>query len=180
MFRLGLPSSTSGDRRCYQRKTIRTRFAAIIPRYLMVSGVLLSGALITGCQQSTVARTPRTFTVEQDWELSPGNLVAGYRISGGLGDVSIDLKGRPLYAPFAGTLQLHKENCAVFSSPEVPAYLLRFCDIQKPQLGDLLQGERIGVSQTLQFAALRKQPTGEWTIVEPAQDILERVLTPSP
>lgn len=155
--------------------------ATTIRRSQKLGGLLLSGVLLISCQPSTTTLTPRTLAVAQHWELAPGNLVAGYRISGGLGDVSIEVKGRPLYAPFPGILHPHQDNCAIFSSPEVPAYLLRFCDIQKPQFGDLQQGQRMGISQTLQFAALRKQPTGEWTIVEPAQEILEQILTdPSP
>jgi len=143
---------------------------------LLIGGIGLLG----GCQAAdTVVPSPRDLMIQQDWELKPGNLVAGHRISGGLGDVSIEMNGDSLYAPFAGTLYPHRQYCVIFASPEVPAYLFRFCDIQQPRLGERQRGEALGHGQTLQFATLRKQPSGEWAIVEPAQDILERILTRS-
>ncbi|NEQ98159.1 MAG: hypothetical protein F6K30_15815, partial [Cyanothece sp. SIO2G6] len=136
--------------------------------------------LISGCQPANhVAPPHRALTIQQNWELKPGNLVAGHRISGGLGDLSIEMNGDALYAPFAGTLHPHRQHCVIFDSPEVPAYLFRFCDIERPRLGELHQGETMGRGQMLQFATLRKQPSGEWAIVEPAQDILERILNRS-
>ncbi len=137
---------------------------------------MLSGA----CQsQPHQVPPPRALTIKQNWELKPGNLVAGHRISGGLGDVSIEMNGDSLYAPFSGVLHPHQKHCVIFASPELPAYLLRFCDIEKPRFGELQQGQPLGRGQILQFATLRKQPSGEWAIVEPAQDILERILTRS-
>lgn len=150
-------------------------------RLLLKIGLMLSVSLLSSnCgQQESVIPPARAFEIQQNWELKPGNLVAGHRISGGLGDISIEMNGDSLYAPFSGTLHPHQQHCAIFSSPEVPAYLLRFCDIKRPKLGELQQGEPMGTGRTLQFATLRKQPSGEWAIVEPAQDMLERILASS-
>lgn len=134
--------------------------------------------LLQGCQEPPSIE-PRTLNIQQNWALKPGHRVAGYEISGGLGDVSVEVHGSPLFAPFTGVLQPHQTDCAIFSSPEVPAYLLRICGLQHPQLGPVQAGSRLGTGDTVHFAALRKQPTGQWAIVEPASDILERMLSHS-
>jgi len=97
----------------------------------------------------------------------------------GLGDISIDLKGDSAYAPFGGRVQPLKsdaKNCIAFSSPEVPAYLFRLCGLQNLKLGEVEQGDVIGSGAYLHFATLRKQTDGTWAMVEPAHDILERIL----
>ena len=134
--------------------------------------------LIQSCQENPPVES-RNLNIEQNWALKPGHYVAGHLISGGLGDVSIEVQGSPLFAPFSGLLQPHQTDCAIFSSPEVPAYLLRICGLKQPQLGPCQVGTRIGTGKTVHFAALRKQPTGQWAIVEPASDILERMLSAS-
>jgi hypothetical protein len=116
----------------------------------------------------------------QQWQLQPGDVVAGRRLLGGLGDLSIELKGKPIYAPFNGKVQpTTKAGCVVFSSPEVPAYWFRLCGLDRPKTGSLQKGQEIGSGDILQFAALRKQPNGKWAIVEPSQTILERTLSQS-
>ena len=132
--------------------------------------------LLQSCQESSFVE-PRNLDIQQNWALKPGHYVARYQISGGLGDISIEVQSRPLFAPFSGLLQPHQTDCAVFSSPEVPAYLLRICGLQHPKWGPLQAGSRMGTGKTVHFAALRKQPTGQWAIVEPASDILERILS---
>jgi hypothetical protein len=114
--------------------------------------------------------------VEQTWELEAGQRVADYLITGGLGDVSIALKGGAVYAPFNGEVRPLKNGCVVFSSSEVPAYLFRFCGVDRPLLGKVNMGNTIASADYLQFATLRKQPDGDWAIVEPSREILEQVL----
>ena len=75
--------------------------------------------------------------------------------------------------------QIGKQGCVFFSTAEIPAYKFRFCGLNAPQLGNLRQGDPIGKGDTMQFAALRKQPDGKWAIVEPAKNILERTLKAS-
>ncbi|MDX2099398.1 MAG: hypothetical protein SFW36_16590 [Leptolyngbyaceae cyanobacterium bins.59] len=132
--------------------------------------------LLGGCLNQQVDIPPRAIKFYQNWQLQPGNVVAGYPVVSGLGDISIQLKGKPVYAPFRGRVEPHTSACVVFSSPEVPAYLFRLCGLNRPHLGDLEAGDKIGSGEMLQFAALRKQPNGTWAFVEPSQSILEQLL----
>lgn len=134
---------------------------------------------ITSCSQSAPDVPVRVLQIQQNWELQVGDTVAGYKIAGSLGDVSVELNGGVVYAPFDGQLQPNDiAGCYVYSSPEVPAYLFRLCGLQALRLGNVRGGEAIAKGEFLQFAALRRQPDGTWVIVEPAPDILERALKP--
>ncbi|MGI0490331.1 hypothetical protein ACN4EG_00855 [Alkalinema pantanalense CENA528] len=146
------------------------------------SSVLIILIIFVGFLASCAKETPLPIVdikLYQNWELSPGDRVAGYEVTGGLGDISIALQGRSIYAPFNGDTQLDQRRCLYFDSPEVPSYKFRFCGIQSPKLGKVRQGETIGSGETLQFAALRKQPNGTWAIVEPSKTILEKTLKAS-
>lgn len=129
-----------------------------------------------GCnaQKSTVPAID--VQLYQKWELQSGDKIAGYAVTGGLGDISIALNGGSVYAPFSGEAKIDKRGCVFFSTPNIPAYLFRLCGLTSPKLGRLQQGEVIAKGTTLQFAALRKQPSGTWAVVEPAKDIVERTL----
>ncbi|MEO0533024.1 MAG: hypothetical protein AAF215_04070 [Cyanobacteria bacterium P01_A01_bin.123] len=144
-----------------------------------LGGVLGSLVLVAlaGCGGGNAVAT-RTIPIHQNWALQPGSEIAGYRVIGSLGDVSIELDGYPVRAPFDGRVEPLDGGggCVVFSTPEVPAYLFRLCGLANPALGDLRRGDKIGKGQSLQFAAMRKQPDGTWAIVEPALDILERTV----
>jgi hypothetical protein len=118
--------------------------------------------------------------LQQQWELEPGDTIAGHQIIGGLGDISIDLSGDRLYAPFSGEVEpTPLPQCIIYSTPEVPAYLFRFCGLRNPRLGRLKAGQPIGRGPYVQFATLRRQPEGTWIIVEPSTSILEQALNPS-
>jgi hypothetical protein len=134
---------------------------------------------LTGCQPPSQP-APRVLNLQQQWELEPGDTIAGHLITGGLGDISIDLQGQRLYAPFAGDLEpTPQPQCVIYSTPEVPAYLFRFCGLRHPRLGTLKAGQVIGSGRYLQFATLRRQPEGTWIIVEPSTGILEQALNPN-
>lgn len=142
-------------------------------RLVIWGSVILLGA--AGCGGGK-AIAPRTIPIHQNWALQPGSEIGGYQVVGSLGDVSIDLDGHAVRAPFDGRVEPLEGGCVVFSTPEVPAYLFRLCGLANPALGDLRRGDKIGKGQSLQFAAMRKQPDGTWAIVEPALDILERTV----
>ena len=127
---------------------------------------------------STPAESPRTIQIQQEWQLQPGDQIGEYHIAAGLGDISIQLEGQKVYAPFNGQVQPHVRDCVLFSSPDVPAYLFRMCGLSRPRLGTVRQGDVIGSGEYLHFATLRKLPEGTWTIVEPSRSILEKLLTP--
>jgi len=141
-----------------------------------LAGIVL---LLSGCSRSTTMPV-RTVPIQQSWELQPGKQIAGYRVASGLGDISIDVGGDRIYAPFDGQLQPNDvEGCYVYTSPDIPAYLFRLCGINRPRLGEVRQGQAIGSARFLAFATLRRQPDGQWTMVEPASDILTRILAPN-
>ena len=141
-------------------------------------GLLVLGALwLSSCSVQS-APTARSITLQQQWALNPGDEVAGSRVSGSLGDVSIHLAGKSVKAPFDGEVELSElDGCAFYSSPEVPAYLFWLCGLSTVQYGDIKAGKSIGKGEYLSFATLRKQANGTWIIVEPARDILEKALT---
>lgn len=139
-------------------------------------GAIALGALIPSCSPSKLDTQPRQVAIQQTWQLQPGAIVARRRISGGLGDISVELEGGSIYAPFQGRVQPNQADCVLFSSPEVPAYLLRFCGLRHPTTGPVQQGQVIGSGRTLQFSTLRKQPDGKWAMVEPSYKLLERTL----
>ena len=143
-------------------------------RAIALLAVLLVAA--TGCSRNS-SDSVRTVPIQQSWELQPGKMVGGHRIAGGLGDISIEMGGDRVYAPFDGELQPNDvEQCYIFSSPQLPAYLFRLCGLKSAQVGAMQQGDTLGSADYLQFATLRRQPDGKWAIVEPASDILERIL----
>jgi hypothetical protein len=130
--------------------------------------------LLTGCNTQPKIE-PRNLQIEQTWELQPGDVIAGHRVNGGLGDISIELKGT-VHAPFEGELEPHQNECVIFSSPQIPAYVLRLCGVRHPKLGEVREGEAIGSADVLVFAALRRQRNGKWAMVEPSSSIIERTV----
>ena len=139
----------------------------------MTLGGLLS--LLVACQSGTP--TPRSITIQQTWELQVGNRVGDYRISSGLGDITLDLGGDPVKMPFTGKTQPMDDHCIAVTSPEVPAYLFRLCGISRPNLGQRSQGHTIGRAERLVFAAFRKEPDGTWALIEPVTELIEQFLT---
>ena len=137
---------------------------------------LLLSLLPLGCARTPNSEATLDIKLYQSWELQPGDTIGDRQVLGGLGDISIALKGNQVYAPFDGRTQFDKHHCLIFSSADVPAYLFRLCGLDNPQLGEVNQGDAIGKGELLEFAALRKQPNGTWAIVEPAKAILERTL----
>jgi hypothetical protein len=150
-------------------------------RWLKVGGVAVAslslGATLSGCREEAVA-SPRSIAIDQSWELSLGEVVEGFQVVAGLGDVSLKLDGATVKAPFDGEVQLaaEGEDCILFSSPEVPAYLFRFCGMSRLHLGEVQAGESMGRARYLHFATMRRQPEGTWAIVEPSANVLERSL----
>lgn len=143
---------------------------------LLATGVILLG--VAGCTPQPVTEQPLDVQLFQSWELQAGDTVAGYRVTGGLGDISIALKGNSIYAPYAGRLQPNKPGCVMFSSADVPNYLLRLCGVKNPQFGLKKAGEAIGTAEALQFALLNKRADGKWALVEPSKQILQQMLPP--
>ncbi|WOD37491.1 hypothetical protein [Nodosilinea sp. E11] len=138
-------------------------------------GLLLAG--LGSCSHLSGV-VPRQIVLKQTWEIESGDRVAGQLVTGGLGDISVQLQGTRLRAPFAGQVELAAKGfrCIYFSTPEVPAYLFRYCGIRRPRLGALQAGDVMGRGRHIHFATLRRQPDGAWAIVEPSDRVLERSL----
>jgi hypothetical protein len=143
-------------------------------------GTLLVG--LGGCSQLP-PELPRQIVLKQSWELESGDRVGGHLVTGSLGDISVQLRGTRLHAPFTGQVERASKgfHCIYFSSPEVPAYLFRYCGVRRPRLGVLQAGEVMGRGNQIHFATLRRQPDGAWAIVEPSDSVLEQTLNqPAP
>lgn len=157
-----------GDRDCWQRWL----------KCLLIATLSLTiGSGLNSCRQQASA-SPRSVALDQSWELGLGSAVEGFRVVASLGDVSLQLRGARVRAPFDGEVQLSADgpDCVFFSSPEVPAYLFRFCGVRRPQLGEVEEGQSMGKANFLHFATMRRQPEGTWAIVEPSTNVLERSL----
>ncbi len=141
-------------------------------------GILLS---LSGCSRLTPT-VPRQIVLKQTWEIESGDRVAGQLVTGSLGDISLRLQGARLRAPFTGQVELAAKgfNCIYFSTPEVPAYLFRYCGVSHPHLGSIEAGAVMGRGRYIHFATLRRQPDGSWAMVEPSDRVLERSLNRPP
>lgn len=149
----------------------------ILNRLCLGRWTLLIGLLLSSCQPGS-SPPQRVVNIQQKWELEPGDRIANHLVIGSLGDISIQLKRQPLRAPFIGKVEPSTvEQCVIYSTPEVPAYLFRFCGLRRPRLGNVKAGQPIGSGSHLQFATLRRQPDGTWIIVEPSTGILERAIS---
>lgn len=134
------------------------------------------GVLLNSCKANS-SPAVRSITLQQQWTLNPGDEIAGSPITGSLGDISLQLKNNRIKAPFDGELEPSEtDRCALYSTPEIPAYLFRLCGLNSFAFGSVEAGQRIGKGDYLSFATLRRQPDGTWTIVEPAKSVLEKVL----
>ena len=143
----------------------------------LASVSLAMSTSLTGCREPAIAN-PRRVAIEQSWELTSGDRIEGFVVAASLGDISIQMDGAPVRAPFPGEVEIAAtgEKCIFFSSPEVPAYLFRYCGLKHPRLGQVQVGQSIGRATFLHFATLRRQPEGTWVIVEPSTNVLERSL----
>ena len=149
--------------------------AQTINRSLTVVAMLAS---LASCQNSAT-KPIEPPSLHQQWELQVGDRISGYEIISGLGDLSIELGGKSVYAPFNGRTVIDNRGCVYFETPEIPNYQFRLCGLKQPRLGDLTRGDSIANADTLRFATLRKHPSGKWAIVEPSKQILETLLKPS-
>lgn len=136
---------------------------------------------LAGCGRLTPTAT-RQIVLKQAWEIESGDRVAGQLVTGSLGDISLRLQGARLRAPFTGQVELAAKgfNCIYFSSPEVPAYLFRYCGVSQPRVGSVEAGAVMGRGRYIHFATLRRQPDGSWAMVEPSDRVLERSLNRPP
>lgn len=135
--------------------------------------LLLMSSCSTSPQGQKVIPEPKLY---QSWQLKPGDDIAGVKVIGGLGDISIALNGQSVYAPSDGDAYIDKRGCVYFAGADTPAYLFRLCGLERPRLGTLRAGEAIATGNIVQFATLLKQPDESWALVEPDKSLLQRTL----
>jgi hypothetical protein len=155
------------------------------PAHLLIAATILVGSLLTlepqlkGILQAQAApQNDYKISVKlyQKWTLQPGDRIAGKNISGGLGDLSIELGGASVRAPFPGKVRRDDQGYLFLSSPTTPGYLFRLRGLAGAKLGNLQAGDRFGHGQLLHFATLKQQSNGTWAVVEPAKQVLEAML----
>jgi len=151
-----------------------TNLMSLTRRVMPAAVIVLT---LTACQ--TPPQIIKPPELHQKWELQAGDRIAGYEVISGLGELSLELQGKAVYAPVRGKTSIDARNCVYFESPEIPNYQFRLCGLHNPHIGPLRQGEEIGTANQLRFAALRQHPSGKWAIVEPSKQILEKILKSS-
>lgn len=119
---------------------------------------------------------PMSIQIYQKWELQRGDRINNQTIVSALGELAIDMGGKPIYAPMNGEVNLDRTGCALFAGTDLPAYLFRFCGINAPKLGVLQKGQTIGTANLLVFSTFLKQQNGTWAFVEPSKSMLEQIL----
>ena len=136
--------------------------------------------MLSACGQHPAAPV-RKIVVQQTWELNSGDFVSGHLIAGGLGDITVNTGRAKLRAPYSGQVEPAAEGaqCIYFSTPEIPAYLFRYCGVRNPRLGPIDSGQVMAAGNPIHFATLRRQPDGTWAIVEPSNQLLEKSLRPA-
>ena len=146
-------------------------------KYQTWAGLCLLALINISCSRSD--HYTRNLTLHQSWPLAAGTEVAGYTVSSGLGDITLDLRGDNIHMPFDGKVEstpVNNSNCVLVSSGDVPAYLFRLCGLRQAKLGPQKQGSSIGHATQLVFSMLRRQPDGTWAIVEPSPKFVEQLL----
>ncbi len=128
----------------------------------------------------------KEITLRQTWSLQAGESIEGHRVVSGLGDLSVALQDE-VYAPAdgmvygrfvlisKGSLSHSESDCLIFSSSQLPAYLLQLCGLGKRRLGVIQQGSPLGKAQGYLHLALLRQDR-EWVFVPPSPELLKLLL----
>jgi hypothetical protein len=154
------------------------------PTHLLIGATVLVGSLLTLeptikniLPQSTPPNDHKiSVKLYQKWTVQPGDRIAGKNISGGLGDLSIELGGASVRSPFKGEVRRDDQGDLFLSTPTTPGYLFRLRGLEGAKLGNVQAGDRFGHGKMLHFATLKQQSNGTWAVVEPAKKVLEEIL----
>jgi hypothetical protein len=155
------------------------------PAHLLIGATIAIGSLLT--LEPTIKGLLRaqgapsndhkiSVKLYQKWTVQPGDKIAGKNISGGLGDLSIELGGASVRSPFKGEVRRDDQGYLFLSSPTTPGYLFRLRGLEGAKLGNIQAGDCFGHGQLLHFATLKQQSNGTWAVVEPAKKVLEEIL----
>jgi hypothetical protein len=191
-----LPKITIRDRAIVDREVYRTaeNTRSIVAyedgQYLGygLENLSRSGQWLQGNRQPEV----REIEVQQTWGIPAGAQIGKYFVASGLGDISLEIDGMT-FAPVdgwvegefvsisQGNLQRNREDCVIFSSPQMPAYLLKLCGLQRKNLGNIKQGKEIGKTNGylhISLLSYRKSENGKpvWMYVSPSPQLIESLV----
>lgn len=130
--------------------------------------------------------------IKKVWKIQVGEFIAGHRVIGGLGDISLEYEGS-VKAPVAGVVDSEfvlvtdsdliagTRDCVIFSSPQLPAYLLNICGLTERYLGPVDDDSPIGKtdgSLHLSLLSFRKDAsqTSKWIYVSPSSKLIEQLV----
>ncbi|WP_017661921.1 hypothetical protein [Baaleninema simplex] len=134
-------------------------------------------------------------TVASDVSIAAGDEIAERRVVAAFGELSLRTSGK-VFAPFDGwangqlvfvtdgTLRSMPSDCTVFSSPQIPNYLLRLCGLGRRHLGYRRLGEALGRADGYLHVTLltyRTEESGDlWVYVPPAASLVQHLFDPYP
>ncbi|MGK7902442.1 MAG: hypothetical protein AB4352_13690 [Hormoscilla sp.] len=130
--------------------------------------------------------------IKKVWKIQAGEYIAGHRVIGGLGDISLEYEGSVL-APVPGVVDSEfvlvtdsdliagTKDCVIFSSPQLPAYLLKICGLTERYIGPVDENSPIGKtdgSLHLSLLSFRKdaKQTSNWIYVSPSSKLIEQLV----
>lgn len=130
--------------------------------------------------------------IKKVWQIQAGEFIAGHRVIGGLGDISLEYEGS-VKAPVAGVVNSEfvlvtdsdliagTKDCVIFSSPQLPAYLLKICGLTERYIGPVDENSPIGEtdgSLHLSLLSFRKDAnqTSNWIYVSPSSKLIEQLV----
>jgi len=130
--------------------------------------------------------------IKKVWEIQAGEFIAGHRVIGGLGDISLEYEGS-VKAPVAGVVDSEfvlvteedliagTKDCVIFSSPQLPAYLLKICGLTERYIGPVDEDSPIGKTDGALHVSLlsfRKEAnqTSKWIYVSPSLKLIEELV----
>jgi hypothetical protein len=141
--------------------------------------------------EATAARF-KEIELQKSWGIHAGDVIGNYPVAGGLGEISLRIRGN-IRAPMdgrvedkfvlvsEGTIINSDDNCVLFSSPQLPAYLSKFCGLETQNLGLVRQGQSIGKTDGYLHVALltyrqSAENRNQWVYVSPSMGWLEKLV----
>ena len=146
-------------------------------------------------ESEATARSPhsvREIELQNTWGVKAGDSIEGYFIASGLGDISLAMKGKVI-APIDGNVEENfvlisdgslirgPSDCIIFSSPQLPAYLIKLCGLASRNLEQVEGGKPIGKTNGyLHISLFSYRPNQEsgaiWVYVPPSPQLIESLV----
>ncbi len=146
-------------------------------------------------KSESAARSPRTvreIELQNTWGVKAGDAIEKYFVASGLGDISLAMKGNVI-APLDGNIEEKfvlisdgslirgTSDCVIFSSPQMPAYLIKLCGLKSRNLDLVEGGKPIGKTNGYLHISLfsyRPHPDSGamWVYVPPSPQLLESLV----